>query len=120
MEIVTTTWYLANEFGIEEIRQTFTIGKSAGFFRIIEEVAKLADIETTRTKCIHLPDLNLREDGIRLPLAIKLLEGRPVSLGMAAEIAGFSERAFAEILLQRGVSPMKYTDIDLHKELENA
>ena len=77
-------------------------------------------METTRTKCVHLPELNLREDEIRLLLSIKLLEDGLVSLGKAAEVAGFSEKAFAEILLRRGVSPIKYTDMDLRKELENA
>lgn len=77
-------------------------------------------METTRTKCVHLPELNLREDEIRLLLAIKLLDDGLLSLGKAAEVAGFSERAFVEILLQRGVAPVKYTDMDLRKELENA
>ncbi|MCK8603297.1 UPF0175 family protein [Desulfoferrobacter suflitae] len=77
-------------------------------------------METTRTKCVHLPELNLREDEIRLLLAIKLLDDGLLSLGKAAEVAGFSERAFVEILLQRGVAPIKYTDMDLYKELENA
>jgi len=77
-------------------------------------------METTRTKCVHLPELNIRDDEIRLLLAIKLLEDGLVSLGKAAEVAGFSEKAFAEILLQRGMPPVKYTDLDLGKELENA
>ena len=54
-------------------------------------------------KCVHLPELNLRDDEIRLLLAMKLLEDGLVSLGKAAEVVGFSEKAFAEILLQRGM-----------------
>jgi predicted HTH domain antitoxin len=77
-------------------------------------------METTRTKCVHLPELNLRDDEIRLLLAMKLLEDGLVSLGKAAEVAGFSEKAFAEILFQRGIPPVKYTDLDPGKELENA
>jgi predicted HTH domain antitoxin len=77
-------------------------------------------METTRTKCVHLPELNLREDEIRLLLAIKLLEDGLLSLGKAAEVAGFSENAFVEVLFQRGVPPIKYTDMDLRKEFENA
>ncbi len=60
-------------------------------------------METARTKCVHLPELNLRDDEIRLLLAMKLLEDGLVSLGKAAEVVGFSEKAFAEILLQRGM-----------------
>ncbi|MGA7875869.1 MAG: UPF0175 family protein [Desulfoferrobacter sp.] len=77
-------------------------------------------MEATRTKCVHLPELNLREDEIRLLLAIKLLEDGLLSLGKAAEVAGFSERAFVEVLLQRGIPPIRYTDVDMLKELENA
>ncbi len=69
---------------------------------------------------VHIPDVNIKEDEIKLLLAIKLLEEGIVSLGKAAEIAGFSEKSFAEILLHRGISPVKYMDIHLDKELNNA
>jgi len=74
----------------------------------------------TATRCVHLPELNLREDEIKLLLSMKLLEEGLVSLGKAAEISGYSEKAFVEILLRRGVSPLRFVDIDLHKELGNA
>jgi predicted HTH domain antitoxin len=73
----------------------------------------------TATTCVHLPELNLSEDEIKMLLSIKLLEEGLVSLGKAAEIAGYSERTFVEILLRRGVSPIGFVDIDLHKEVEN-
>ena len=44
---------------------------------------------------VNLPEMNLKEDELKLLLAIKLLEDSTVSLGKAAEIAGYSERAFA-------------------------
>lgn len=69
---------------------------------------------------VNLPELNMKEDEIKLLLAIKLLEEGIVSLGKAAEIAGFSEAAFVEILLHKGISPIKYTKLDLKKELQNA
>jgi predicted HTH domain antitoxin len=69
---------------------------------------------------IEIPDINLREDELKLLLAIKLLEDKIVSLGKAAEIAGYSTKAFSEILIHRGVPPIRYEDIDLEKELENA
>jgi len=69
---------------------------------------------------VELPDMNVKEDEIKLLLAIKLLEEETVSLGKAAEIAGYTEKAFAEMLVQRGVAPIKYNDLDLDKEMQNA
>ncbi len=69
---------------------------------------------------VNLPEMNIKEDEVKLLLAIKLLEDGIVSLGKAAEIAGYSEKAFVEILLHKGVSPVKYTGLDLDKELKNA
>jgi predicted HTH domain antitoxin len=68
---------------------------------------------------VNLPDMNIKEDEIKLLLAIKLLEEGTVSLGKAAEIANHSEKAFVEVLVHRGVSPIKYTDLDLDKEMRN-
>jgi len=69
---------------------------------------------------INIPELNIKEDEIKLLLAIKLLEEGLVSLGRAAEVAGYTEKTFAEILLRRGVSPVRYFDLDPRKEMENA
>ncbi|HZV47556.1 MAG TPA: UPF0175 family protein [Thermodesulfovibrionales bacterium] len=69
---------------------------------------------------VKLPDMNIKEDEIKLLLAIKLYEDGIVSLGKAAEIAGYSERAFAEVLIHRGVSPLKYEETNLDEELRNA
>lgn len=72
------------------------------------------------TRCVHLPELNLREDEIKLLPSVKLLEEGLVSLGKAAEIAGYSEKVHVEVLLRKGVSPLRYGEIDLHKEITNA
>ncbi len=69
---------------------------------------------------INIPELNIKEDEIRLLLAIKLFEEGLVSLGKASEVSGYSEKTFAEILLHKGISPIKYSDLDLKKETENA
>ncbi len=69
---------------------------------------------------VNLPEMNLKEDELKLLLAIKLLEDSTVSLGKAAEIAGYSERAFVEVLIHRGVSPIKYLELDLDRETRNA
>lgn len=69
---------------------------------------------------VKLPEMNIEEDEIKLLLAIKLLEEEKVSLGKAAEIAGYTEKTFVELLVYRGVSPIKYTNLDLDSELRNA
>lgn len=69
---------------------------------------------------VDLPEMNIKEDEVKLFLAMKLLEEGVVSLGKAAEIAGYSEKAFAEILLHKGVPPIKYSKINLEKELQHA
>jgi len=69
---------------------------------------------------VELPELNMKEDEIKLLLAIKLFEDGIVSLGKAAEIAGYSEKAFAEVPMHRGIAPIKYLKLDPDKELKNA
>ncbi len=69
---------------------------------------------------VRLPEVNIPEEELKLLLAIKLFEDGRVSLGKASEIAGYSEKAFAEILLHRGISPIKYQNLNLDKELSNA
>ena len=69
---------------------------------------------------IEIPDVNVKEDELKILLSIKLLEEGMVSLGKAAVIAGYSEKAFSEILIHRGVPPIRYEDLDLDRELENA
>ena len=69
---------------------------------------------------LKLPEMNIKEDEIKLLLAIKLLEEEKVSLGKAAEIAGYTEKTFVEMLVHRGVVPIKYTNFDLDTELRNA
>ncbi len=69
---------------------------------------------------IKLPEINIKQEEVKLLLAVKLLEEELVSLSKAAEIAGYSEKAFSEILLHRGVAPIKFVELDLAKELRNA
>jgi predicted HTH domain antitoxin len=69
---------------------------------------------------VNLPEMNIKEDELKLFLAMKLLEEGIVSLGKAAEIAGYSAKAFVEILLHKGIPPIKYSKLDLEKELQHA
>lgn len=67
-----------------------------------------------------LPELNIKEEEIKLLLSLKLFEEGMVSLGKAAEIAGYSEKAYSEILIRKGIAPIKYSDFDVNEEAENA
>ncbi len=69
---------------------------------------------------VDLPEMNIESDEVKLLLAMKLLEVGLVSLGKAAEIAGYSEKAFVEVLIHRGVPSIKFSKLDLSKELGNA
>ena len=71
-------------------------------------------------KVLEIPQVNLDDEELKLALAIKLLEEGKISLGKAAEITGFSERSFVELLFKKGVSPVVFEDIDLDKESQNA
>lgn len=68
----------------------------------------------------EIPEVNIKEEEIKTLLAVKLFEDGIVSLGKASEIAGYSERTFSEILLHKGISPIRYEDIDLKEETGNA
>lgn len=61
------------------------------------------------------PDISA--DEARLLLAIKLFELHRVSLGKAAEIAGYSKAAFIEIASKNGVAILDYPAGDLEKEM---
>jgi len=71
-------------------------------------------------KSMTLPEVNISEEDLKLLLAIKLLDEGLVSLGKASEIAGYSEKAFVEILLHKGIAPIKYQNLNPDKELSNA
>ncbi len=68
---------------------------------------------------IKIPEISVKEEEIKVLLAIKLFEEGLVSLGRAAEISGYSERTFSEILVRKGIPPIKYENINLEKGLNN-
>ena len=61
---------------------------------------------------VELP-LEVSADEASLLSAIKLWEEAILSLGQAAEFAGYSERAFIEILMHRRVPLLRYPAEDL-------
>ncbi len=66
---------------------------------------------------IRVP-MTLTEDEVKLSLAVKLFEEGKLSLGQAAELAGFSLRAFIEILGRRRIPVFNYSSEDLRQEFE--
>jgi predicted HTH domain antitoxin len=60
---------------------------------------------------------NLSEEEVRLLLAIKLYEVGRISLGQAAKLAGFSKRAFMEVLGKHHVPVFNYSPDELRQEL---
>ena len=69
---------------------------------------------------INIPEINLSEEDLKILLSIKLFEEEIISLGKAAEIAGYSEKTFTEIMLHKGKPPIVYKEMDLKEELNNA
>jgi len=53
-------------------------------------------------------------------LATKLYEQGKLSLGQAAEMAGFTKRTFMELLSRYNVSVFNYDPLDLENDVKNA
>ncbi len=62
----------------------------------------------------------MNPDEASLLLAIKLWEGERLSMGQAAEMAGYSERAFIEILMHRHIPVIRYSAEELEQEIIQA
>lgn len=60
---------------------------------------------------------NLSKDEVQTFLAVKLYETERVSLGQAARLAGYSKRAFIEILGKYKVPVINYSPDELREEL---
>jgi predicted HTH domain antitoxin len=66
---------------------------------------------------VELP-ANLSEDEAKLLLAVKLYEVGKVSLGQAAKLAGFSRRAFIDVLSRHKVPVFDYSPEELRQEID--
>jgi predicted HTH domain antitoxin len=64
---------------------------------------------------VNLPP-GLSEDEAKLFLAIKLYEVSKISLGQAAQLAGYSKRSFMEILGKYKVPVFAYSHEELREE----
>lgn len=69
-----------------------------------------------KKKVIKLPELNISEEEVKFLLAVKLFEEGVISLGKAAELAGYSERTFSELLIKKGIPPLRFEKIEVEKE----
>ena len=72
-----------------------------------------------KTLTLQIPD-NLDEREAKTLLATKLYEKSSLSLGQAAELAGYSKRDFMDLLANYGVSIFEYSETDLEKDILNA
>ena len=72
-----------------------------------------------KTLTLQIPD-NLDEREAKMILASKLYEKGSLSLGQAADLAGYSKRTFMELLGNYGVSVFDYTEAELEKDILNA
>jgi predicted HTH domain antitoxin len=74
-----------------------------------------------KTLTFTLPEsIDLDEKEAKTFFAAKLYERGTLSLGQAAELAGYSKRTFMELLGNYAVSLFNTTDIDLEKDILNA
>ena len=71
----------------------------------------------SNTLTVELP-FDLDPEEARLLLSIKLFEEGKVSLGYAAEMAGYTKRTFIELLGKRGIPVINYSPEDLEREVE--
>jgi predicted HTH domain antitoxin len=65
---------------------------------------------------VDLPS-HVTADEARLLLSIKLYEDERISLGKAAEMAGYSKRAFMDVLSKKGIPVINISPDDLAREL---
>jgi predicted HTH domain antitoxin len=72
-----------------------------------------------KTMTLQIPD-NLDEREAKTLLAAKLYEKGSLSLGQAAELAGYSKRTFMELLGNYNVSVFNYSETELETDILNA
>ena len=68
---------------------------------------------------VQIPD-NLDEREAKTLLAAKLYEKGSLSLGQAAELAGYTKRTFMEVLGSYDVSVFSYSETELEKDILDA
>lgn len=81
----------------------------------------LNDLSPMRTLSIHLPSsLDLGDKEAKMAMASKLYELGKLTLGQAADLAGYSKETFMELLAGYGVSHFNYSPEELGEDIKNA
>jgi predicted HTH domain antitoxin len=74
-----------------------------------------------KTLTINIPEtVEIDEREAKTILAAKLYEKGSLSLGQAADLAGYSKRTFMELLGNYEVSIFNYSDKELEADIQNA
>ena len=74
-----------------------------------------------KTLTINIPDTaDIDDKEARMSLASKLYERGKLTLGQAAELAGYSKETFMELLADYNVSLINYPAEELEEDIENA
>ena len=76
-----------------------------------------AILEHAGELAVELP-FNVSHDEARLALAVRLFEKGRISLGQAAKLAGFSKRAFIDVLGREGIPVVNYPAAELAEEMK--
>ncbi|MEX2594728.1 MAG: UPF0175 family protein [Anditalea sp.] len=82
---------------------------------------KIDYLRPMRTLTINLPGtIDLDDKEAKMVLATKLYELGKLTLGQAAELAGYSKETFMELLADYGVSFFNYSPEELDEDIKNA
>jgi predicted HTH domain antitoxin len=74
-----------------------------------------------KTLVLNIPDtLDLDDREATMLLATKLYEQGKLTLGQAAELAGYSKRTFMELLVRYNVPIFNYDPVELANDIKNA
>jgi len=74
-----------------------------------------------KTFTIHLPDtVSLDDREVGMYLAARFYENGKVSLGQAAELTGYPNETFMELLGNYGVSFLNYSADEVDDDVKNA
>ena len=74
-----------------------------------------------KTVTVNLPDsVDMNQKDFLTFVAAKLYESGKLTLGQAAELAGYSKAVFMEIIGNYNVSVFNYPASDLHRDVKNA
>ena len=74
-----------------------------------------------KTLTLNIPDtLNVDYKEVAMLVATKFYEQGKLSMGQAAELAGYSKRAFMEILGDYKISVFNYDANELKNDVKNA